>query len=171
MGDLLWVQTLMLVNETKKEKKKKKIATNATFLKVKQHCPKQRRSPAAQTGVFFCFCFFVFNTDSWYCYSYQKRKKHHSWIGETWCISCTASANFVLESYHWGHSSVKKEQNKANFKSHRVGKWNFLKRGGGGIKRPCGRQILATSQTKIWFSARVLRANEEARTVWFYRFL
>lgn len=50
----------MLVNETKKEKKKKKIATNATFLKVKQHCPKQRRSPAAQTGVFFCFFVFLF---------------------------------------------------------------------------------------------------------------
>lgn len=51
------------------------------ILEGKQHCPKQHRCPAVKAG---------FNTDLWYCYSYQS-------VTQKVAISSTISVNPVLE--------------------------------------------------------------------------
>lgn len=90
-------QALMLVNRE---------LQNTTFSKQKQHCPKQRRCPVVQTG--------VFNIGGYGC-PHQSATESV----KTWCKLRHDFRQFCVRvQYDWGHTSdrrkMKNSRNKAN---------------------------------------------------------
>lgn len=131
MVDLLWVQTLMLVNY------------KYHILEAEQHCPKQRRCPAAQRSCLIL----IQGTDN------QSKERR--------CIQSKTAANYVF-GFNINEATLVSKGNKADLNHiitgySKTNRWEL---------KAISQIDISNNSKRIYFPPQF-----EGRTVWFHRFL
>lgn len=141
MGDLLWVQTSLLVYRKQQHSWSNIVQSSA-------------RSPAVKTDVVILIL--------WYCYSYQSTAL---WVHQMLCSSTTASANSVFECNISEATLVSKKKNKGKSQLHYDRKSNYYSYRGD--LKAISQINVGNKSSEIWFSAS-LRAEKQPRLFGFY---